>query len=543
MKDEDVVNVPSSLEAILATDYGISLPEGFRAVTLSEIASTTIGLSPSIYESNSTKTHTLKILLLSAKNILPSGEIDLEQASDIYLEDFNEVSSDRRLNSFLIQAKDILLPRIITRAKPRIALVPENPSTQVAFADSIIRIRVDTNLADPVKVFEFLVSDSGWDLLQQFASSLAGMTRVSPSGLTKTPIFLPRDPAEKNAKNLSTVSNVIQQIQEQILPALQKLELGAEANSGVSNLDRTDLQVVGQHLQDLAAKLVEPSLTDKVMTKYPTPIALAYRRFHDARFNVYEQMQRLVDLYEYTTFFVFNIVLADLFRRLDARHFYIENKRYRDAYKSYSVADRIGFIKEVIEIASSNRGADLFMPELVDSSFTVYADKLRDLRNNLAHTATASESMQRKILEEHKPLINELLYQLEFLTDCRLVRIPCFYCQGGQLIYRMIVYQGAAPLPEDKPIEGDSQLEKLQLAEHDHLVMINSEGQILDLYPVCQLVSNEETQYETHLCFLKYCKDGKIHVESIQTSVGLALDGLDELRELAKAKLFSQQPN
>jgi hypothetical protein len=533
------------LKEKLAIEYGISLPEGFRVVTLGNIASTKTGLRLSNHKSNSSEFPELeKFYLLTAKSIASNGSIDLEHEINVHSKDSTKETLEHGLDDFLVQPKDILLSRILTKSRASVAFVPDNLPAQVAFSDSIIRIRVDTSHANPIDVFEFLLSDSGWELLQQFASSLAGMTRVSPSGLSQTPIFLPCNQTSGNVGSLSTIANVIQQIQNQTLPDLQRLQSSSnKLNTDSLKPSKVELQKVGKHLQDLALKLMEPSLTDKVIEKYPTPIAVAYRRFYDSRFNVYEQMQRLVDLYEYTTFFVFNIVLADLFRRLDPNRFYLEEKRIRDAYKKYPVADRINFIKQIVETARANRGADLFIPELVDSSFTVQADKLRDLRNNLAHTATASESMQRKILEDHKPIIDELLRELEFLTDCRLVQIRCFYCEGGQLIYRMIVYQGAVPFPEDKPIGDDSQLEKLQLAEHDHLVMLNNEQQILDLHPLYQLVSNETTQYENHVCFLKQCKEGKLQVESIRTSVVLSTEGLDELEKLAKAKLLAQPPN
>jgi hypothetical protein len=63
------------------------------------------------------------------------------------------------------------------------------------------------------------------------------------------------------------------------------------------------------------------------MSHYPTPIALAYRRFYDSRFNIYEQTLRLRDLFESASFFVYNLVLSDVLRRLDPKQFYIEERR------------------------------------------------------------------------------------------------------------------------------------------------------------------------------------------------------------------------
>ncbi len=314
--------------------------------------------------------------------------------------------------------------------------------------------------------------------------------------------------------------------------------------SSSSTSPAQNLQSVEQPTQDLSSNnLVEPSLADKIMEKYPTPIALACRRFHNAQLNVYEQMRRLIDLYEYTTFFVFNLVLADLFQRLDP--IYIKDKGVRNAFKDFSMERRIKFMEEVIKVASTGHGTSLFIPELVDSAVTNYANNLKELRNELAHKGTASESVQRRILDKKKPIIDELLCELKFLIDYRLVRIPGLHYEGGQLIYQMMVYQGEVPFLDTKPIGGDLQLERSCLADRNHLVILNNQGKVLDLHPLYQLVSNEKTQDEEHMCFLKQCKDQekRVYVESIQTSAVFALDGLDALKELAEVKLLAQPPN
>lgn len=274
------------------------------------------------------------------------------------------------------------------------------------------------------------------------------------------------------------------------------------------------------------------------MEEYPTPIALAYQRFHDAKFNIYERRDRLIALYEYTTFFVFNLVFADLIQRLDP--IYIKDGRARNAYKDYGVAGRINFVKAIIEAASTHFGVDLFTPELVSSLFVIHAERLREMRNHLAHKGTASESALRKLLEEYEPIINKLLSELEFLMDYRLVRIPSIRYKGGKYIYQMTVYQGKGTVPSSQ----DERFEQPCPAEHDHLVMLNNRGEVLDLHPLYQLFSDETTQHEEHVCFLKSCKEKeqRIYVESIQTSVVHELDGFDALKNLAEGKLLTQQP-
>ena len=272
------------------------------------------------------------------------------------------------------------------------------------------------------------------------------------------------------------------------------------------------------------------------MNKYPTPLALAYRRFHDSRFNVYEQVQRLRDVYESTSFFVYNLVLADILRRLDPQIFFITDKGSRRAYNNFSMAARIDLVKEVVNIAKLKSNTDIFIPELVGSPFPHCAEQLKDLRNSLSHTATATESKQRQILSDYQPIVEDLLSGLEFFEDYRLVRVPSFYRKGGQFIYRMEVYQGTVPNLDEQAAKEDSALEELKEAEYNHLVMLNNSGKILDLHPLYQLVENKQTQYESHICFFKQRKqkEGKLEGESVLNSKVIALEGFDEFEELQR---------
>ncbi|MBW4690229.1 MAG: hypothetical protein KME27_00520 [Lyngbya sp. HA4199-MV5] len=537
MKDETL-----ELTEKLASIFNISPPDGFRVVTLGKIADLKVGLNSKaqkVVGDDIKLIEPQKFCLLTPKNILSNGKVDLESASKFDIQNFSEISEttpdDGSNEKLLVQANDILISRILTKTNASIAMIPDDLPGLVTFADSVVRVRVNSAQASPISVFEFLRSDSGWILLQGFASSLAGMPRISLSGLAETPIFLPEEQTGRSTEELSAIAVAIRRIKDEILPALQKVEsVKGDSDCNDSVLRNSNLKSVADECRRLASSLTPPPLTERVIENYPTPIALAYRRFHDSRFNVYEQVQRLRDLFESTSFFIYNLVLSDFLRRLDPEQFYIKDSGARRAYNTFAMSGRIDFIKEIVRISSPNHGADLFIPELVSSSFTEQAEKLKDLRNHLAHTATATESRQRKILDESKPIVTSLLSELEFLTDYRLVRIPSFYRRRGQLIYRMEVYQGAVPHLDEQSVGNDSQLEELQLAEHDHLVMLNNAGQVLDLYPLCQLVDNEETQYENHMCFLKRCKTQErlLEGESIQNSAILLLEGFDEFEKM-----------
>jgi hypothetical protein len=522
----------------------ISPPEGFTTVLLGDISEISLGLS---LNRNS---HTLiedtgnlqpeQAYLLSARDILDDGTINFNDSRRIRLQDLSEqILKNKNSERYLAQAGDILMSRIASHTNKRVAIVPDNIEGTVAFADSIIRIRVDKTKAKISDILDFLISDNGQNLVQRFASSLAGIPKFSPSTLAQTPIFIPENDGANNAEQLSNTALVIRQLRDEIIPYLEKSE---EPNE-IVNVEKIDFEVIAQQLHKIANTLAPLPLAERVMNKYPTPIALSYRRFHDSKFNVYEQVQRLRDVYESTSFFIYNLVFADILRRLDPKIFFIENKRTRLAYNGYSMAERISLVKEVVNIARLNSNADIFIPELLDSPFAQCAEQLKDLRNSLSHTATATESMQKQILSNYQPIVEDLLSGLEFLEDCRLVRVPSFYRKSGQFVYRMEVYQGTVPYLDEQVANEDSGLEELKEAEYNHLVMLNNYGKILDLHPLYQLVENEQTQYESHICFFKQRKEKarKLEGESVVNSKILDLEGFDEFETL-QSKILTQPP-
>jgi type I restriction enzyme R subunit len=524
--------------------FDISPPEGFKTVILGDISEISLGLILNKNQYNISEGIGLlqpgQAYLLSARSILDDGTINFKESRRIYLRDLSDQTSrNKHFERYLVQSGDILMSRITSHAHKRVAIVPDNVEGTVVFFNTVIRIRVDQTKAKPSDVFDFLISDSGQKIAERFASSIAGMPRFSPRSLAQTPVFLPEGDSANNVKKLSTTAAVIQQIRDEILPSLEKLEESSET----VNVEIIDIEVIAQQLRRIADTLVPLPLAERVMSKYPTPIALAYRRFHDSKFNVYEQVQRLRDVYEATSFFVYNLVLADVLQRLDPKTFFITDKGTRRAYNGYSMAARIDLVKEVVNIAKLNSDPDLFIPEIVDSPFAECAEQLQDLRNSWSHTATATESRQRQILGDSKPIVEALLSGLEFFEDYRLVRVPSFYRKGGQLTYRMEVYQGTVPNLDEQAANDDSPLEELEEAEYNHLIMLNNSGKILDLYPLYQLVENDQTQYESHICFFKQRKqkDKKLEGESVINSKVIHLEGFDEFEKLQN-RLLDQPP-
>lgn len=481
-------------------------------------------------------------LLLNGRNILSNGNIDYSSAIKVVnLQELDKVT----LEKYLVKPGDILIPSI-SRKLDAIAIASQEITPPLLFSNTLIRIRISPQKADPLLVFSFIRSDIGKSLLKRNTSSfLLDDFKISVKGISESTIFLPSlSDQESSGKDVesefSYLTSAIRQLKDEVLPQLQDLNQPEKSQF----THREELAEVSFELRRIASSLTSKPLSARVLSEYPMPVALAYRRFYDSRFNVYEKTQRLRDLFEASFIFVYNLILADWLKNLDSKDYYIEDNGARRAYQTFSLARKNDFLKHIIKIAKINRGRDLFMPEIANSSLTDLFDSLKELRNHLSHSATATKSKQEKILSDNEPVILDVLEELDFLRDYRLVRVPLSYRKGGREIYRMEVYKGVAPQLEEKPIEEDIQSEDLKMAEHDHLILLRNDGKILDLHPLYQLVDNETTQYQPHICFFKQrsevCQSDNHNAEkliilkgeSINSSETISLKGTEEFEKM-----------
>jgi type I restriction enzyme R subunit len=439
-----------SLEEALAAEE-IKVPEGFRAVLLGHVAQFQRGISAKRQEAVAEQPQENVISFVTTRDVWPDGAIDLNQLSQVDL-DVTQLGNQRKVDEkLLLQPNDILIASVTTGIRIRVGIVPPSLNKPVTFSSTLIRIRVDPHSAEPRDVLAFLLSGSGQQQLRRIAASVGtSISRISARDLEQVKVFLPEAKVPKSAKEeLGVISQAKIQLRTEILPLLDKLEQVHEGDIDSEDQPR----ILATKLHQIAAQLAPPELPECVMGNYPTPIALAYRRFHDARFNVYEQVLRLRDLFEASSYFVYNLVLADLFRRLDPRCYYIDDRGARRAYNGYSMSARMDLVAKVLEISRSNSGQKLFIPELAGASVVDLAKQLQeDFRNQLSHTATATESRQRNVLEKFEPLVHEMLAGLEFLAEYRLVRIPSFYFKQGSLVRRMEIYRGVVPDLDEQTI-------------------------------------------------------------------------------------------
>ena len=321
-----------SLEQALETEE-IKAPEGFRTVLLGHVAQFQWGIPAKRLDAVAKRPREDVVSFVTTKDVQPDGKIDLNQLSEVDL-DSTQMGSQRKVDEkFLLQPNDILIASVTTGTSIRIGIVSHSPHKPVTFSSSLIRIRVDPNLADPKDVLAFLLSGSGQQQLRRIAASVgASISRISARDLEQVKVFLPEPKVTKSAtEDLGVFSQAKTQLKTEILPLLEKLDQVHERDIDPEDQRR----ILAAKLRRIAVLLAPPELPERVMDNYPTPIALAYRRFHDARFNVYEQVLRLRDLFEASSCFVYNLVLADLFRRLDPKCYYIDDRGARRAYNGY----------------------------------------------------------------------------------------------------------------------------------------------------------------------------------------------------------------
>lgn len=501
-------------------------PTGFRSVRLGDVAELRTGAH--IRQSRQsddekqahTQTSTQVLYRLSWKSIQPDGTINLSLAEGTT---FPDEQAERIQQRSGLLPNDIILPRILGYQGVKVGIVSSEVPKEYFIDQNLIRVRVNPKLTNPQEVYDYLRSDRGEITLRRFASQTS-QPLINIAVLEEIPIFIPEQQnVDYNpSRELSAVAKVIQEIENNVLPLLRK------ADNDDKKSNNETLLTVAAYLRDISKSLAPPTLEEKVLERYPTPLAIPYGRFLNARFNVYEQVLRLIDVVEATQFFVYNVLLMDVLHR--PQDFYIDNAGARRAFNGYSMSARMDFVREVQTIAKQNH-LSLFVEELTNSFDVDKASQLTaTLRNQFAHTATAPEGQQNNILRTFTPQLDVMLEQLDFLQGYRLVRIPSFHFEGKSLIRQLHVYRGTTPFPEQEEITKGRMVE----AERAHLILLSPDDRALDLHPCYQLVASPETRHETHIGFLKQRKQKQtlLEGESVEGVFALNLDGFHEFEKL-----------
>lgn len=509
-----------SFQEAIADNFLI-IPDGFVSRTLDEIAEIRVGGNIDIIKDVSDGV-LVPVKVIKGRDLNVSDDVEFDQLTI----ETKKINKDGLPERFNLIKNDILISALPIKGVHSVFLLSGKVPANTTFASSLIRIRVRQNLANPQDVYAYLKSDAGQSAIKLLATRLGtSITRISPSSLLQIPILLPATKATKKIQEkLSTYAQIKLQLQENILPELDKVE--KEPN------DTLKVEQLSEQFHQIANMLAPLPLPARILKSYPMPIALALRKYKDSRFNVYEQVLRLRDVFEATAFYIYNIVLADVFHRLDSKIYFVQDKGARRAYNGYSMTARLDFVDEIVGSAKNHNQNDLFIPELTNTTFVVQAkDFQENYRNRLSHSATATESQQQKVLEDFEPVVMNILSELEFITKYRLVRIPVFHFQDGQWKRRMEIYHGVVPEIDEQVVQNNGGLIPV---DRNHLVLLNEEEQSLCLHPLYQLLASNETRNETHLCFFKQRKKAlnTLEGESVQGAFEVRLNGNDEFENL-----------
>jgi hypothetical protein len=502
------------------------VPLGFEAVRLADVAEVVVGP----HTQSKLQSQQIDLVAQETARLLLGRNLEFDGSWDVSRTEMTVVDSAFLTSSRgRIEPDDILLATIHSTSRTRWAIVPPEIPSELRIGSSVLRIRIRDPKVKPSDVATFLTSDSGRREMAYVATSVSDRFRLTASALGQLRVLLPERSTSVDsaiATELTATAAALRDIRA-LIPDLEGVERDEGEASGPSALAIS----VAERLREIARTLAPLPLGERVMSEYPTPIAKAYRQFHDSRFNLFERVARLRDVFEAVSFFVYNTILADALQRLNAAEYRVQDRNARRAYAGYSMSHRLTFVEAIVAATRSHEKNELFMPELASCSFVARARELQEFRNKTAHSITASEGQQRVLLDQYHPTIDSLLEELTFLADYRLVRIPSFYVKAGRHIRRMEVYRGVVPdLQEDALDEDD----RPTMVEHDRLVLLNDDDETLDLYPMYQLISSAQTRFETHICFLKQKRGGRLEGESIQAAGEIELAGGEEFEALAR---------
>lgn len=414
----------------------------------------------------------------------------------------------------------------------KVVLVGPEHRNGVLFDTSIRRLRLKDKDIAAADVAAFLRSELGQLQFHRFAAG-AAIPYLTNSHFTQMRIFLAAVPAspDDQAPDAGPVPTQAAPL-AQAFPRTLESELRAILQQ-VSNGDRQDWQQpVGKKLRQLASELLPTPLADTIRQEFPAPLAIAYRRYLMAQHNPYEQLDRMINLIEACTYFVFHVLIAD-YSRAEWRDEIELPRSARGVFRTRATFDnRIRFIRELTALAREHR-LDLFVPSLVDCGIEEDVDEFRrTLRNPVAHSAPGSEAYVARLVKQHQKALDEMLGKLDFLTSYTMCRVRSHYYQKGRWHYQCELYRGEEydTNLQEVPLTDAEQNGHLIAADRDHLVLLSPEYEALDLWPYYQLHFSDATCRESHLCFVKHltAEDRTLHGESVRSGIELALAGFDD---------------
>ncbi len=487
-----------SVEDAIA-DSPVVAPPGFRAVKLKDVAESL----------SSTMAGDSVGQLIRGGNIQDDGRVAVSPSQQLY---------DQAAQLPVVHAGDILVPTVVSTARLRFGRVDAALHRRALAANSVLRIRVDPAKANPEHVWAFFQSEAAASALIRTASSVLGPSlRLTARSIEELTVFLPD--VKVPPQPLTPIALVLTGLRT----AAQELE----QEGGT-----VPTEVVAKRLVQLAEILVPRSLNDRIVTDFPLPLALPWRRLLEAQGDPFQQVLRLRDAFEAAASVCFLIGVADVTKCGNTRPFSEVAACARHACASMSTSARIEFLEKMIRLLKNDPISSLHLPHLFDATLTERFRTLQnDFRNKQAHGAAGTEASASRLVRSFTPLVEDVMRALEFLTTLRLVQVSSISIQSGRPISRVVLFRGAAPQRRDEPLPI---LDWGALPDRDHPTIIDDEGKMLSLFPFIQIVADESTEGEPHLCMFKGRRKRELVGDSVTGQRELTLSGSDELDRLLR---------
>jgi hypothetical protein len=452
---------------------------------------------------------------LQVRHILESGDISPDPLWVVQ----ERISGDE---PGWAQPGDILISVAGTVGK--VAIVPDGFEKGVSFDTSIRRVRLDGDYGRVDQVADFLRSEIGRLQIKRHTTGSV-IPQLTSAALSSIRVFLPKVDPESGVQSedpgrvrFSQAQLVAAAIDREIVSYLRQVEDEA-----------TDWQ---SHIREKLLAFLSGfprTLEQAILTEYPAPIAIAFRKYKSAEFNPHERLQRLLALVNSVVHFAFATLVCDFARNhSEAVPGFDAQARAAARGSDDSTNAKLRLVEQALSLPNEIVG-ELFLPGLQEVPIIDVGDRIRtQLRNPTAHTAPASEQRIMTLLEVHEHAVTELLESLRFLGEYTLCRIRNHSYRRNSWVYQAETYKGAEydiSVGEFLlPIEPDRELRLVQ-AEREHIVLLDGALNVLDLHPFYQIHVSDETGSEPHLCFVKrsYSSRAELLGESVRSGIELSL--------------------
>lgn len=172
----------------------------------------------------------------------------------------------------------------------------------------------------------------------------------------------------------------------------------------------------------------------------------------------------------------------------------------RASFFDRSMKKRLEIISAIQKFAKQDTSVSLFIPEIVNAQIGISKRIQRQIRNEKSHTFPKSEYECQELVATLRPELKRLLESLNFLKDYKLVRVKPYKVRHKRHVYKFEYLMG----DHDVFQLAEDDFENPLSVETDHVLLMNSKIEFLDLHPFYLFRGWETTSKNEHLCFFKF---------------------------------------